>query len=48
MPGPQQRVIKHFGAKEGGKIVAMINGTVADLTVQLDRTRPDLNYQPQQ
>ncbi len=47
-PGPQQRVIQHFGADEGGKIVAMINDTVANLTVQLDRTRPDLSYQPEQ
>ncbi len=47
-PGPQQRVIQHFGADEGGKIVAKINDTVANLAMELDRTRPDLSYQPEQ
>ena len=46
MMGPQQRVIKHFGADEGAKIVKMENDAIANIAVELDRTRPDLNYQP--
>jgi hypothetical protein len=45
-PGPAERVLQHFGPEEGGRINAMANGMISNIEYVLNRTRPDLNYQP--
>ena len=44
--GPAQRVIRHFGEEEGGRINALAQQAISGLSAELFRTRPDLNYQP--
>jgi hypothetical protein len=46
LPGPGQRVIQPYGSEEGGKINAMAIEAIRNTEVVLNRTRPDLSYQP--
>lgn len=48
LPNPGQRVIQHFGEQRGAEIVAQSNEAIAGFTTMLARTRPDLNYQPEE
>lgn len=43
----QQRIMQHFGQTEGARINALAGEAVSNIQVTLFRTRPDLNYQPE-
>lgn len=45
--GPAQLVIQHFGQATGAAITARAQETIANMTITLHRTRPDLSYEPQ-
>lgn len=43
----QQRILRHFGQTEGARINALAGQAVSNIEATLFRTRPDLNYQPE-
>lgn len=47
-PGPGQLVLQHFGPGTGAAINARAQETIANMTVNIHRTRPDLSYEPPQ
>ena len=44
--GPGQMVAQHYGETLGGALGAAAQETIANIEVSLNRTRPDLGYQP--
>ena len=46
-PGVGQVITQHFGEQEGARINALAAQSVASITTTLFRTRPDLNYMPE-
>lgn len=46
MSGPVERIMKHFGEKEGARINEVANQALVSTESDLFRTRPDLDYQP--
>jgi hypothetical protein len=45
---PQQRLLEHFGEREGGRLNELGAQSIASFSATLFRTRPDLNYQPEE